>query len=358
MNSHPLLPLVVLGALLLSSGTNVKVHADDSPFGDNTWKRIVRLNGDWKFSIGDSPDWAAPEFADRDWTMIRAPAEWQSEGYRDYNGYAWYRKTFVFPAGHEKESVFLSLGRIDDAGQVYLNGKLIGASGEFPPHYLSAYDKATVFEVPPGSLLVGRDNVLAVRVYDGGGVGGLVEGLLCFFTTDVPRPEVVLSGVWKFHPGDNAEWKQEHCDESGFADIPVPSYWQNAGYPQLHGYAWYRKTFTLSTAPTDKTLVLMLGKIDDFDAVYLNGTLVGSTGAIDRPSEDDGAPHYAQNRNYFFPASLLKETNTIAVRVYDRGGVGGIYAGPLGIMSQTAYIKYWDERKKQTHSLWRLFESD
>jgi sialate O-acetylesterase len=358
MNSHPILPLAVFGALLLSSSATIKVRADDSPFGDDAWKRIVKLSGDWRFSIGDNVDWAAPEFSDRGWATIHAPAEWQSEGYQDYNGYAWYRKTFVFPSGHEKDTIFLSLGRIDDAGQVYLNGKLIGASGEMPPHYLSAYDKSTVFEVPSSSLLVGQDNVLAVRVYDGGGVGGMVEGRLCFFTTDIPLPEVALSGTWRFRPGDQAEWKQEHCDESGFAEIPVPSYWQNAGYPQLHGYAWYRKTFTISSPPADKTLVLMLGKIDDFDAVYLNGTLVGSTGDIDHPANDDGAPHYAQYRNYFFPASLLKESNTIAVRVYDRGGFGGIYSSPLGIISQTAYIKYWEHRKNEWRGLWRIFESD
>lgn len=358
MTSHSILSLAVLSTLLLSSGLNVQSRADDSPFGDASWKRIVKLSGDWKFSVGDSPDRAAPGFADHDWATIHAPAEWQSEGYRDYNGYAWYRKTFVFPKGHENETIFLSLGRIDDAGQVYLNGRLIGSSGQFPPHYVSAYSQANVYEMPAGSLLPGRDNVLAVRVYDGGGVGGLVEGRLCLFTTDIPQPDVPLAGMWKFSPGDNDEWKQEHCDGSGFAEIPVPGYWENAGYPLLDGYAWYRKTFTVSALPSDKTLVLMLGKIDDFDAVYLNGTLIGSTGAVDHPASDDGVAHYAQNRNYFFPASLLKETNTIAVRVYDRGGLGGIYASPVGIISQTAYSKYWDERKKQTYNLWRLFESD
>ena len=353
-----ILPIALFGALLLSGGANVRLCADDSPFGDSTWKRIVKLSGDWKFSVGDSADWAAPGFADREWATIHAPEEWQSEGYAGYNGFAWYRKTFTFPEGHEKDPVFLSLGRIDDADQVYLNGKLIGATGQFPPHYVSAYEKARVYEVPADVLFVGRPNVLAVRVYDGGGVGGIVEGRLCLFTTNIPQPDIALGGKWKFSPGDNADWKQEHCDESGFAEILVPSYWENAGYPQLDGYAWYRKTFTVSAPLSDKTLVLMLGKIDDFDAVYLNGTLIGSTGAVDHPADDDGAPHYAQNRNYFFPASLLKETNAIAVRVYDRGGFGGIYSGPIGIISQTAYVKYWEDRKKQTHILWRLFESD
>ena len=340
----------MLGALLLSSGANLRLHADDSPFGNDTWRRIVRLNGSWRFSVGDSLDWAAPGFSDQGWATIHAPAEWQSEGYGDYNGYAWYRKTFTFPKGHEKETVFLSLGRVDDADEVYLNGKLIGATGQFPPYYVSAYDQARIYQVPTGSLLAGQDNVLAVRVYDGGGVGGLVEGRLCFFTTNIAQPEVALNGIWKFSPGDRAEWKQEHCDETGFTEIPVPSYWENAGYPQLDGYAWYRKTFTISTLPPDKTLVLMLGKIDDFDAVYLNGTLIGSTGNVDHPSDDDGAPHYAQNRNYFFPASLLKETNTIAVRVYDRGGFGGIYSSPVGIISQPDFIKYWQIRRKKSHN--------
>jgi sialate O-acetylesterase len=348
----------MLSALLLSSGSTGRLHASDWPLGDDAWKRIVKLNGDWKFSVGDSADWAAPEFADRDWTTIHAPAEWQSQGYRDYNGFAWYRKTFAFPDGHEKDTVFLSLGKVDDVDQVYLNGKLIGSTGQFPPHYLSAYDEPRIYEVPSGSLVAGRDNVLAVRVYDGGGVGGIVEGRLCFFTTDIPQPEIVLSGIWKFSPGDNAEWKQEHCDETGFAEIPVPAYWENAGYPQLDGYAWYRKTFTVSAPPPDKTLVLMLGKIDDFDAVYLNGTLIGSTGPVDHPKNDDGVAHYAQNRGYFFPSSLLKGTNTIAVRVYDRYGPGGIYSSPVGIISQAAYIKYWEARKTRTRSFWRLLEVD
>jgi sialate O-acetylesterase len=358
MKSHPILPLATLGALLLAAASSVPAYADNSPFGDDAWKRIVRLSGDWKFSVGDSADWAAPGFSDKDWATIHAPAEWQSEGYQDYNGFAWYRKTFTYPAGHEKDTVYLSLGRVDDVDQVYLNGRLIGATGQFPPKYASAYDQARVYEVPTGLLTPGRDNVIAVRVYDGGGVGGIVEGRLCIFTTSIPQPDVVLSGTWKFSPGDKPEWQQEHCDEAGFAEIPVPSYWENAGYPKLDGYAWYRRTFTVPTQPSEKTLVLMLGKIDDFDAVYLNGTLLGSMGPVDHPANDDGVAYYAQNRNYFFPASLLKETNTIAVRVYDRGGFGGIYASPLGIISQTAFIKYWEERKKQAHGLWKLFESD
>jgi len=39
MNSHPILPLAMLGALLLSSGANIHLCADDSAFGNDNWKR-------------------------------------------------------------------------------------------------------------------------------------------------------------------------------------------------------------------------------------------------------------------------------------------------------------------------------
>jgi sialate O-acetylesterase len=36
----------------------------------------------------------------------------------------------------------------------------------------------------------------------------------------------------------------------------------------------------------------------------------------------------------------------VAVRVLDTGGLGGIYEGPVGILTQTRYIEYWKRIKK------------
>lgn len=84
-----------------------------------------------------------------------------------------------------------------------------------------------------------------------------------------------------------------------------------------------------------ETLVLFLGKIDDTDEVFLNGKRIGQTGF---DNSDDDAPYYRMNREYEFPAALLKETNTLAVHVYDGQGEGGIYSGPVGIMAKTDYL--------------------
>ena len=53
-------------------------------------------------------------------------------------------------------ALYLVLGRIDDADEVYLNGKLIGKSGNFPPEYITAYNKVRRYNIPQGILKNGE----------------------------------------------------------------------------------------------------------------------------------------------------------------------------------------------------------
>ncbi len=54
------------------------------------------------------------------------PANWESQGYPTYDGYAWYRKKFYFPEEYGNQDLYLILGRIDDIDVTYLNGHKIG----------------------------------------------------------------------------------------------------------------------------------------------------------------------------------------------------------------------------------------
>ncbi len=96
-----------------------------------------------------------------------------------------------------------------------------------------------------------------------------------------------------------------------------------------------------------------MGKIDDIDQVYINGTLVGSTGNFPGKNNDPAntGQEYNAFRGYYFPASLLKkgQKNVVAVRVLDTHGVGGIYEGPVGIITQTRYIEYWRSIKRGSY---------
>lgn len=346
--------LAGLCAAVLLSGTGLLADS-----ATKTSKRIVRLEGSWRFAVGDAPERATPGFDDSEWAKIDVPETWQHEGYRDYSGFAWYRKTFSMPTGYEKQSLVLSLGRIDDTDEVFVNGHRVGGLGQFPPDYRSAYNERRVYTVPADFLHAGGDNVVAVRVYDGGGVGGIVHGRIGIYN-GYPLPSgLALDGEWKFAPGDNPAWKEPACDESAFKPIVVPSTWESAGYPQLDGYGWYRKTFRVAQPFTETTLVFLLGKIDDYDEVFLNGVSIGRSGRIDDPVQHGEDRTYSLQRAYNFPASLLKETNVIAVRVCDTHGNGGIYEGPIGILTQTQFAKYWESRRERpTDSLIDLFYSE
>ena len=72
--------------------------------------------------------------------------------------------------------LYLMMGRIDDADEVYLNGKEIGKSGKFPPDYVTAYDRTRKYIIPAGYLKEDGENVIAVKVYDSYLEGGIVDG--------------------------------------------------------------------------------------------------------------------------------------------------------------------------------------
>jgi len=329
------------------------LRAQDDLFDDPAQRqKIASLRGTWRFSVGDNPAWAKPEFDDRDWTKVDLPGDWESEGYRGYNGYAWYRRSFNLPRDQAGRRVYLSLGKIDDVDEVYVNGQLIGGTGQFPPDYHTAWDARRIYPVPAACLRAGEANLIAVRVYDVGGRGGVYEGRLAVFSTNYPSFAINLDRDWTFSAGDNATWAQPQIDESIFTPITVPSLWENAGHADLDGFGWYRVKFTVTEKPSDATLVLLLGRIDDLDEVYLNGTRIGGTGDLEHPRENRGLDFYRQNRGYTFAASLLQGENVLAVRVYDREGGGGIYAGPIGIMTQADYIKFWEQRRRDSNSLW------
>jgi sialate O-acetylesterase len=337
-----LLAIVSLG--LVAAATTARARDFDHDSRD----RLMNLAHEkWRFSVGDDARWAEPSFEDRRWARISVPDAWEDEGYEDYNGFAWYRCRFRFDQDATK-ATYLALGRIDDVDEVFVNGKKVGATGQFPPAYASTWSQDRVYALPAGTWKTDGDNVIAVRVYDAGGRGGITDGPIGIYTTDLPVLAVDFTGEWQFHPGDNLAWKEAAAETSGFTTMFVPAYWENSGHPALDGFAWYRKTFAYTPKSADQTMVLMLGRIDDSDEVYLNGQKIGGTGHLN-DSDRHGGDYYAQLRGYSFPASLLQPQNVIAVRVYDHGGMGGIYEGPVGLIGQTDYIAYWEANRHRHH---------
>jgi len=134
----------------------------------------------WKFSLGDDMAWKDPGFDDGTWRSIFVPRYWEVQGYRDYDGYAWYRTRFRAPAELADQTLVLLVGRVDDLDETYLNGERVGRTGTMRNQGKGVlnsddYAKLRAYTVPAGKLHTDRDNVLAVRVYDGYMHGGIYD---------------------------------------------------------------------------------------------------------------------------------------------------------------------------------------
>lgn len=162
-----------------------------------------------------------------------------------------------------------------------------------------------------------------------------VFSFLVLCTITLSAQVISLPSKWLFKTGDNSSYKEIGLDDKSWAEIEVPSWWENQGHPNYDGFAWYRLHFKIEKKNLTKEYYLLPGKIDDIDETYLNGELIGSLGKFppDIQSECNA------QRIYKIPKNLLKEENVLAVRVFDVTGGGGIWGGLIGL-----YEKKYSEK--------------
>ena len=122
---------------------------------------------------------------------------------------------------------------------------------------------------------------------------------------------------------DDAERASPAFNDSSWRTMHLPTYWETTAVGDFDGVVWFRKRIAIPPAWAHRNLVLELGPVDDIDITYVNGREVGS-------HESEGAWNAA--RVYTVPQEILDTTSiSIAVRVIDYGGGGGIY-GPAKLM--------------------------
>jgi hypothetical protein len=300
--------------------------------------QVINLKGSWKFNLGDKMAWSSSSYDDSRWEFVIVPSPWEEEGFNGYDGFAWYRRKFDGRKLDKNESYYLNLGFIDDCDEVYLNGNLIGFSGYMPPHFKTAYNTERRYIIPPDAINYAGENTLAIRIFDVVHGGGIVEGDIGIFKQKRNENLIVdLQGIWLFA----TTWDDQSIkNDKDWKKIMVPAPWEQQGYQKYDGYAWYKRTFTFPSNTSTDDLVLLLGKIDDFDKVYLNGQYIGRTNDNKRYGLSQS---FSKLRVYDIPSALLKKTgtNTIEVFVEDMGNVGGIYEGPVGITTKDTYSRYF-----------------
>ena len=134
------------------------------------------------------------------------------------------------------------------------------------------------------------------------------------------RETLAKQEAWyqKVDPGSKsgASWSTADLATDDWKTMTLPTYWQNAGYPNFNGIFWFRRALDLPESWDGGDVVLHLGAVDDNETTWINGTQVGATMGWTVP------------RVYRVPGRLLKHgQNVIAVRVLDTGGNGGLYGG-------------------------------
>ena len=184
----------------------------------------VDLSAEWKFNPGDDPAWSAPEFDDSGWKTILPTKPWERQDYKKLDGFAWYRIRVVIPSSlkeksYMKDSLQFYLGKADDCDQVFLNGQLIGENGvtitggKKPTEDFTALQgvwdlqRRYVLAVSDPRILWDQENVIAIRVFDQGGLGGLFSDRFMISMADLPdylTYDFTASG-WEFTGDSMAE---------------------------------------------------------------------------------------------------------------------------------------------------------
>ena len=139
----------------------------------------INIKNGWKLKIGDSASWSASTYNDAGWQAANVSVPWEEQGYPHTDGFGWYRLHLRIPSSLKqnaflKDSLHFDLGYLDDGGEVYLNGVLVyknWKSGDIKNGTYGAGSFSLAANDP--AIHWDGENVLAVRLFDTGGVGGL-----------------------------------------------------------------------------------------------------------------------------------------------------------------------------------------
>jgi len=153
---------------------------------EESLKRIEALQG--SMDNIDATNWNEPTTNDNAWPQMQLPNFWETQQLGDMDGIVWFRKTINLSAEDAGKAATLELAMIDDNDVTYVNGTKVGST--------AAYNAKRNYPVEPGILKEGK-NVIAVRVDDTGGYGG-IYGDSADMKLTIGNHALPLYGAWHF----------------------------------------------------------------------------------------------------------------------------------------------------------------
>jgi sialate O-acetylesterase len=191
------------------SGEALKTMADFKPavekvqrfaesVKDKPFDYAKALQAWWaKSDAGSLPgvNWADPAFDATAWKSMPVPTFWEDAGLPEFDGLVWYRTVVTIPEAWAGRELLLQLGPIDDGDTTWFNGTVVGSIAE-------GHLRNREYQIP-GKLVTAGQAVLAVRVLDLGGSGGLYgkPEQMTLRRVDDPAQSISLAGAWQFAVG-------------------------------------------------------------------------------------------------------------------------------------------------------------
>jgi putative membrane-bound dehydrogenase-like protein len=109
---------------------------------------------------------SAPGLADATWKTLTVPAFWPDTPLGQALGAVWFRRQIIVPNDAAGKAATLRLGNVIESDIAFINGSRVGST-------TNQRNQVREYTVPPGVLLPGN-NVVAIRVSNSRGRGGIV----------------------------------------------------------------------------------------------------------------------------------------------------------------------------------------
>jgi sialate O-acetylesterase len=132
--------------------------------------------------------WKNKSFDDSKWMPMQLPGAWEDRGFAGLDGIGWFRKTVSISEADAGKPAVITLAKIDDEDETYVNGQKIGG--------IAKWDEPRKYNIPAGLLTAGK-NVIAVKVIDNGGGGG-IYGDIADMQLATANNVIPLAGDWLF----------------------------------------------------------------------------------------------------------------------------------------------------------------
>lgn len=211
----------------------IQKNKDTAYVNDANRKAFANISKQKQEDKGLTNKWYNVNYIPKNWHTINVPGYWEDQGVKDLDGIVWYRKEIDVPFSMLNADARLFLGRIVDADNVYINGKLIGnTTYQYPQRR---------YNVPAGTLHEGK-NLIVVRVQNNFGKGGFVPDKPYYLFAG--KDTIDLKGTWQYKVGE-VFVPQRGFGGGGISAQNQPAALYNAMVAplinyQCKGFLWYQ----------------------------------------------------------------------------------------------------------------------